>query len=131
MGTPAAVMGDQINASCPIHLIPNPATGAPQPSPVPMPFSAPITLGTVPTVLISGQPAAVEGSSGMNTPPHVGLHPADPYMVPLMQIGQVAMGSPTVLIGGMGAASESSQCMVCGGLPGTLAASGTTVLIGP
>jgi uncharacterized Zn-binding protein involved in type VI secretion len=130
MGTPAAVMGDQINAICPIHLIPNPATGAPQPSP-PLPFSAPITIGTVPTVLIGGQPAAVAGSSGLNMPPHVGLFPADPYMVPLMQVGQVAMGSTSVLIGGMGAASEASQCTVCGGLPGTLAASGATVLIGP
>jgi hypothetical protein len=31
MGTPAAVLGDQVNATCAIHLIPNPATGAPQP----------------------------------------------------------------------------------------------------
>jgi uncharacterized Zn-binding protein involved in type VI secretion len=130
MGVPAAVLGDQISAICPIHLIPNPATGAPQPSP-PLPFSAPLTLGTVPTVLICGQPAAVEGSSGLNTPPHVGLFPADPYMLPPMQIGQVVMGSTTVLIGGMGAASQASQCTVCAGLPGTLAASAATVLIGP
>jgi uncharacterized Zn-binding protein involved in type VI secretion len=130
MGAPAAVMGDQISAICPIHLIPNPATGIPQPSP-PLPFSAPITIGTVPTVLIGGQPAAVEGSSGLNMPPHVGLFPADPYMLPPTQIGQVAMGSTSVLIGGMGAASAASQCTVCGGLPGTLAATGATVLIGP
>jgi uncharacterized Zn-binding protein involved in type VI secretion len=130
MGTPAAVLGDQITAICPIHLIPNPATGAPQPSP-PLPFSAPITLGTVETVLIGGQPAAVVGSSGFNTPPHIGLFPADPYMVPVTQVGQVVLGSTTVLIGGMGAASQASQCTVCADLPGTLAASGVTVLIGP
>lgn len=130
MGTPAAVMGDQITATCATHLIPNPATGAPQPAP-PLPFSSPITLGTVPTVLINGQPAAVEGSSGLNMPPHVGLYPADPYMVPVTQVGQVMVGSATVLIGGMGAASQSSECTVCAGLPGMLAASGTTVLIGP
>ena len=129
MGTPAAVLGDQINAVCPIHMIPNPATGAPQPSP-PLPFAAPITMGTVPTVLIAGQPAAVMGSSGLNTPPHVGLYPADPFMLPTMQVGQVVMGSVTVLIGGQGAATEASQCTVCGGLPGTLAASAATVLIG-
>ena len=129
MGTPAAVLGDQINAVCPIHMIPNPATGAPQPSP-PLPFAAPITIGTVPTVLIGGQPAAVMGSSGLNTPPHVGLYPADPFMLPTMQVGQVVMGSVTVLIGGQGAATEASQCTVCGGLPGTLAASAATVLIG-
>jgi uncharacterized Zn-binding protein involved in type VI secretion len=130
MGTPAAVLGDQINAVCAIHMIPNPATGAPQPSP-PLPFAAPVTIGTVATVLIGGKPAAVEGSSGLNTPPHVGLYPADPYMVPATQIGQVVVGSTSVLIGGQGAASEASQCTVCGSLPGTLAASGATVLIGP
>jgi len=130
MGTPAAVLGDQITATCAIHIIPNPATGAPQPAP-PLPFAAPVTLGTVETVLIGGQPAAVVGSSGLNTPPHIGLFPADPYMVPVTQIGQVVVGSATVLIGGMGAASAASQCTVCGGLPGTLAASAATVLIGP
>ena len=129
MGTPAAVLGDQINAICSIHQIPNPATGAPQPAP-PLPFSAPLTIGTVETVVIEDKPAAVEGSSGLNTPPHIGLYPTDPYMVPATQIGQVVMGSATVLIGGQGAATQASQCTVCGGLPGTLAASGATVLIG-
>jgi uncharacterized Zn-binding protein involved in type VI secretion len=129
MGTPAAILGDRINAVCAIHLIPNPASGAPQPSP-PLPFSAPITMGTVETVLIGGQPAAVQGCSGLNTPPHIGLHPSDPYMVPVAQIAQVSVGSLTVLIGGQGAATQASQCTVCAGLPGTLAASGATVLIG-
>lgn len=129
MGTPAAVMGDQITAQCAIHLMPNPATGAPQPSP-PLPFSAPLLQQTVSTVLISGKPAAVQGSSGMCTPPHVGLHPSDPYMVPTAQLGQVVVGSATVLIGGSPAASQASTCTVCGSLPGTLMASGSTVLIG-
>jgi len=129
MGDPAAVMGDQITAVCSAHLIPNPATGAPQPSP-PLPFSAPITLGTVATVLIGGQPAAVVGSSGLCTPPHVGLHPADPYMAPPTEVGQVVMGSATVMIGGLGAATMASQCTVRDGLPGALQASVATVLIG-
>jgi uncharacterized Zn-binding protein involved in type VI secretion len=129
VGAPAIVLGDQISAQCAIHMIPNPATGAPQPSP-PLPFAAQITMGTVSTVLIGGQPAAVSGSSGYNTPPHVGLHPADPYMVPVTQIGQITMGSSTVQIGGQPAANQSSLCTVCGSLPGTLTASCTTVLIG-
>ncbi|MGO8877157.1 MAG: PAAR domain-containing protein [Acidimicrobiales bacterium] len=129
MGTPAAVMGDQITAICGAHLIPNPASGAPQPSP-PLPFSAPVTLGTVSTVLICGQPAVVAGSSGLCMPPHVGLHPADPYMAPPMQVGQVVAGSETVMIGGLPAATLSSQCTVCDGLPGELQASAATVLIG-
>jgi uncharacterized Zn-binding protein involved in type VI secretion len=129
MGSPAIILGDQITAQCPIHMIPNPATGAPQPSP-PLPFAAQITLGTVSTVLIGGQPAAVIGASGYNTPPHVGLHPSDPYMVPMTQIAQITSGSGTVQIGGQPAATQSSLCTVCGSLPGTLTASCTTVLIG-
>ena len=129
MGTPAAVMGDQIMATCAIHLIPNPATGAPQPGP-PFPFSAPITLGTVETVLISGQPAAVVGSTGYNTPPHIGLDPSDPYMLPMAQVGQVMVGSMTVLIGGQPAATAEAQCAACAELPAQLQATATTVLIG-
>jgi hypothetical protein len=37
MGTPAAVLGDRISASCAGHQVPNPASGVPQPGP-PMPL---------------------------------------------------------------------------------------------
>jgi uncharacterized Zn-binding protein involved in type VI secretion len=127
MGAPAIVMGDRVTGQCPNHMIPNPATGAPQPSP-PLPFSAPLTLGTVATVLIGGKPAAVMGSSGMNTPPHVGLHPADPFLAPPTQIGRVTSGSATVMIGGQPAATAQSMCTCCA-VPGTLVPTVTTVLI--
>jgi uncharacterized Zn-binding protein involved in type VI secretion len=129
MGTPAAVKGDQITATCEIHLIPNPGTGAPQPAP-PLPFSAPVVQQTVDSVLITGKPAVVEGSWGLNTPPHAGLHPADPYMPPTQQVGRVVHGSGTVLIGGSHAATQASSVTVCGSEPGTLKASASTVLIG-
>lgn len=127
MGAPAIVMGDKITGMCPIHQIPA-ALGAPAPSP-PLPFSAPLTLGTIPTVLIGGKPAAVQGSSGFNTPPHVGLHASDPYMVPAMQIGRVLSGSPTVTFGGQPAASASAQALCCA-TPGSLVPSVMTVQIG-
>jgi uncharacterized Zn-binding protein involved in type VI secretion len=127
MGAPALVMGDRITGQCPIHMIPNPATGIPQPSP-PLPFSAPLTLGTVATVLIGGKPAAVMGSSGFNTPPHIGLHPADPFFAPPMQKGQVVTGSPTVLIGGQPAATVQSMVTCCA-TPGTAIPTVQTVLI--
>ena len=127
MGTPAIVMGDQITGICPIHLIPA-ALGAPSPAP-PMPFSAPLTMGTVATVLIGGKPACVVGSSGLNTPPHVGLHPSDPFMAPPMQIGRVTSGSPTVLFGGQPAASVSASCTCCA-TPGSLVPTVANVLIG-
>jgi uncharacterized Zn-binding protein involved in type VI secretion len=121
-------MGDKVTGTCAIHQIPNPASGAPQPGP-PFPFSAPITTGTVATVLIGGKPAAVIGCSGMNTPPHVGLHPADPYMAPPQQMGRIVSGSPTVTIGGKPAATAQSSATCCV-TPGSLVPTVTTVLIG-
>jgi uncharacterized Zn-binding protein involved in type VI secretion len=127
MGAPAVVMGDRITGLCPNHVIPGPL-GVPIPSP-PLPFSAPLLLGVVSTVLIGGKPAAVMNSSGLNTPPHVGLHPADPFFAPPMQRGQVLVGSVTVLIGGQGAATASSTCQCCA-VPGSIVPSVVTVLIG-
>lgn len=128
MGTPAAVMGDRVTAVCAIHLIPG-AMGAPQPSP-PLPFSAPLLQGLATKVLIAGKPAAVQGSSGYNTPPHVGLHPSDLFMAPTQQRATVVMGSATVLIEGKPAAKTGSTCTVCSGLPGQLVGTAATVLIG-
>jgi uncharacterized Zn-binding protein involved in type VI secretion len=129
MRSSAAALSDQIKAECSTHTIPNPITGVEQPAP-PLVFSAPISIGTVETVLIGGKPAAVVGSWGLNTPPHLGLYPTDPYVVPATQIGRIVTGSETVLIGGQNAATQSSQCTVCGEAPGKLAASAATVLIG-
>jgi uncharacterized Zn-binding protein involved in type VI secretion len=112
------VMGDKIQGQCAIHQVPNPASGAPQPSPAPLPFSAPLLSGLESTVTIGGKPVAVMGSSGYNMPPHVGLHPADPYMVPTLQEGKVLTGSPTVTAGGKALATSSSQVSMCGQVPG-------------
>jgi uncharacterized Zn-binding protein involved in type VI secretion len=122
-------MGDRITGICAIHQIPNPASGAPQPGP-PLPFSAPVLQGVATTVMFSGKPAAVVGSSGYNTPPHVGLHPSDPSMVPTNQVGTVTAGSSTVLIEGRPAARTGSACTMCAGLPGQLVGTAATVLIG-
>jgi uncharacterized Zn-binding protein involved in type VI secretion len=127
VSAPAVVMGDRITGLCPNHMIPGPL-GAPVPSP-PLPFSAPLLLGLVSTVLIGGKPAAVMGSSGLNTPPHVGLHPADPFLAPPMQRGQVLTGSPTVMIGGQPAASAQSTCQCCIAT-GSVVPTVMTVLIG-
>lgn len=94
-----------------------------------MPFSAPLTLGLCPTVLIGGKPAAVVGASGYNTPPHVGLHPADPFMVPVMQVGLVTSGSPTVTFGGQPAVNASASATCCAS-PGSLVPSVMTVTVG-
>jgi uncharacterized Zn-binding protein involved in type VI secretion len=129
MGTPAAVMGDKITGTCAIHQIPNPASGVPQPSP-PLPFSAPLLTGLSTSVLIGGKPAAVAGSSGFNTPPHVGLHASDPFVVPTLQEGRVVVGSATVLFDGKPAAKTGSTVLICAGIPGQLVGTASTVLVG-
>ncbi|MPZ73809.1 MAG: hypothetical protein GEU74_11350 [Nitriliruptorales bacterium] len=127
MGTPAILMGDRITGACPIHQIPNPASGVPQPAP-PMPFSAPLLQGLANKVLISNKPAAVVGSSGYNTPPHVGLHASDPFMIPTQQVGRITGASPTVMFEGKPAAKNAPPPMMCG-TPGSIVGTGTTVLV--
>lgn len=129
MGQPAAVSGDQVDAVCSLHLMPNPATGVPQPSP-PLPFAAPITLGVCATVLVCGVPAAVVGASGLCTPPHVGLHPADPFFAPPAQQAVITAGSSSVLLGGVPAARTGDSATCCGQPTGVLVGSAATVLIG-
>jgi len=128
MGTPAAVMGDRINGICTVYLVPG-AAGAPTPAP-PMPFSSPLTVALATRTLITGKPATMEGSSGFNTPPHVGLHPSDPFMLPTAQIGRVVKGSASVLIEGRPAAKTGSPSTINAGVPGQLTGSAATVLIG-
>lgn len=128
MGQPAAVMNDRIVGTCAVHQVPNPASGAPQPAP-PMPFSAPLTLNLATTVFMAGKPAAVAGSSGYNTPPHVGLHVSDPFAVPVVQEGRVVVGSTTVFADGKPVARTGDQVMMCA-TPGNLVGSATTVLVG-
>jgi uncharacterized Zn-binding protein involved in type VI secretion len=123
------VMGDKIQGQCSVHQVPNPSSGAPQPSPAPLPFAAPLTLGLESTVTIGGKAVAVVGSSGYNTPPHVGLHPSDPYMVPTMQEGKVLSGSPTVTAGGKAVATTSSQVAMCAQVPGTPVSTVTDVTV--
>lgn len=129
MGSPAIRMNDRVTGMCAIHQIPNPASGAPQPSPAPLPFSAPLLQGLETSVLIGGQPAAVMGSSGMNTPPHVGLHVSDPYAVPTMQMGRVVAGSGTVLAGSKPLATSAGSATCCV-TPGSLVPTQTTVVAG-
>ena len=129
MGQPAVVSGDRIVGMCALHQIPSPV-GAPMPGP-PMPFSAPLLQGLATSVLIGGKPAAVMGSSGMNTPPHVGLHASDPFMVPTQQEGRVVAASTTVLFEGKGAAYTGCQVAQCAMVPANVVGTGVTVQVGP
>jgi uncharacterized Zn-binding protein involved in type VI secretion len=118
-------MGDQITGVC-IHPMGSPPA---PPVPSPLPFSAPLLQGLEATVMVGGKPVAVMGSSGYCTPPHVGIYPGDPFLVPPMQVGRVVVGSTTVLAGGKPMASMQSTVTMCL-MPGSLIATGATVLIG-
>jgi uncharacterized Zn-binding protein involved in type VI secretion len=122
MSAPAIVQGDRVTGICPNHTVGGPPVPA-----GPQPFSAPLTLGLAPTVLIGGKPAAVVGSSGYNTPPHTAPL-SDPFVAPMLQVGRVLSGSPTVLIGGKPAATAQSSCTCCA-TPGQLAPTVATVVI--
>jgi len=102
-------MGDKVTGICPNHLIPSAAGTQPA---GPLPFSAPLTQGLVNTVIIGGKAAAVIGSSGVNTPPHPGIVDGA-FAAPLAQIGRIASGSTSVLIGSKPAATVQSQALCC------------------
>jgi uncharacterized Zn-binding protein involved in type VI secretion len=122
------VQGDKVQGQCAAHQVPSPS-GAPMPSPAPLPFSAPLVMGLDPTVMIGGKPVAVVGSSGVNTPPHVGLHATDPFVVPTLQQGTVMSGSPTVTVGGKPVATTMSQVTMCMQVPGMAVSSVTDVTV--
>lgn len=128
MGQPAVKLGDKVQAMCVGHQIPGPA-GAPAPAP-PLPFSAPLTQGLATTVLVEGQPAAVVGSSGYNLPPHVGLHPSDPKLVPVTQQAAIVSGSASVLFGGQPAAHSGSSATACLSPQPAVLGTGASVLVG-
>ena len=83
-----------------------------------MPFTSPLLMGLEPTVTIGGKAVAVVGSNGINTPPHVGLHPSDLAFAPNLQAGNVVSGSPTVTAGGKPIATTASQVTMCMQAPG-------------
>jgi uncharacterized Zn-binding protein involved in type VI secretion len=127
MAAPAVVANDKIIGSCPSHLVPGPG-GAPITSPAPLPFAAPLTVGLATTVTIGGKFAAVADSGGLNTPPHPGLHPSDPYLS-TPQHGKVVKGSGTVTFNGKPAAYSGCQVSCCAGAPAQVTGSAATVQV--
>ncbi|MEO9175327.1 MAG: PAAR domain-containing protein [Gaiellales bacterium] len=127
MGAPAALLGDPITGVCPVHVGIGPL-GAPVPLPG-LPFQAPLVTGSSVRTTINGRPIMLVGATGFNTPPHVGLHPSDPCLVPPMQIGTVVASPATVLVEGLPVAVTGASCTMCNQAPGTLAGS-SNVLVG-
>jgi len=129
VGNAAVVAGDRITGDCAVHTVPSP-TGAPMPAPAPLPFAAPLATALASTVTIEGRLAAVQGSTGLNVPPHPGLHPGDPFLAPPTQQGRVVTGSGTVRFDGRPAAYTGCPVTVCAAVAGRVTGTATTVSIG-
>jgi uncharacterized Zn-binding protein involved in type VI secretion len=132
MGQPASKQNDLVTATD-THIVMVFAGLALVPTPLPHPFTGQITGGTVATVKIAGQPAAVVGSVADNLPPHIPTPPGVSFQIPPTNKGAVQMGSATVKFGGQPAARNGDICTTCNDPAdapmGTVVAAGT-VLIG-
>ncbi|MFN7963272.1 MAG: PAAR domain-containing protein [Thermoanaerobaculia bacterium] len=132
MGQPAAKANDAVLATD-THIVMVPAGPSLVPTPLPHPFTGKITGGTVATVKIGGQPAAVVGSSADNQPAHLPTPPGVSFQKPPANRGKVEVGSATVKIGGKAAARNGDIATTCNDPAdapvGSVVASGT-VLIG-
>ncbi|GER84099.1 PAAR motif protein [Thermogemmatispora aurantia] len=130
MGQPAAKQGDQITA-VDTHIVLIPSPGGAVPTPLPHPFAGIINGNLSPNVMIMGLPAATQGSTADNMPPHIPQ--GGPFQRPPSNRGVIINGSATVLINGKPAARSGDTAMTCNDpadMPvGTVVATGT-VLIG-
>lgn len=110
MGQPAAKQGDTITA-VDTHIIMVPSPGGPVPTPLPHPFNGIIDGNLSADVKIGGRPAATQGSTATNTPPHVPQ--GGPFQKPPTNRATIQMGSMTVKINGKPAARNGDTAMTC------------------
>jgi uncharacterized Zn-binding protein involved in type VI secretion len=133
MGQPAAKANDQV-VGVDTHIVMVPSPGGPVPTPLPHPFSGVINGGTISSVKIAGQPAAVVGSTADNSPAHIPTPPGTSFQKPPTNKATIQTGSGTVKIGGKMAARMSdtaNQCNDPADAPtGSVIAAGTVMIGG-
>ena len=112
MGAPAA-NGSSMVTSTDTHIVLVPSPGGPVPTPLPHAFSGTLNGGLVSSVKISGQPAAVVGSTAANSPAHIPTPPGTSFQKPPQNQGKVFLGSFTVKIGGQAAARNGDTVTTC------------------
>ena len=131
MGQPAAKQGDQIMATD-THIINIPSPGGPVPTPLPHPFAGMIDGSLSADVNVEGKPAAVQGSTASNNPPHIPQ--GGPFQSPPANKANIQMGSSSVFINGKPAARNGDTAMTCNDpadMPvGTVIAVGTVFIGG-
>jgi len=111
MGQPAAKQGDKIIATD-THIIMNPSPGGPVPTPIPHLFNGIINGNLSNNVNIMGMPAATQGSTADNMPPHI-PQGAGPFQKPPSNKAQIIMGSATVMINNKPAARNGDTALTC------------------
>ncbi|CAM2065240.1 PAAR domain-containing protein [Sulfidibacter corallicola] len=126
MSQPAAKQDDLVQAQdTHIQMVPSP--GGPVATPLPSPFSGPLNAGLSGDVNIEGKPAAIQGCSADNDPPHV--PDQGPFQTEPSNKATVIAGSATVNINGVPAVRNGDTAMTCNDpvdLPiGTVVAAGT------
>jgi uncharacterized Zn-binding protein involved in type VI secretion len=131
MGQPAAKQGDTITA-VDIHIIMIPAAaGAPVPTPLPHPFNGIINGGLSPNVNVMGMPAATQGGTATNTPPHIPQ--GGPFQKPPSNSATIIMGSSRVMINGKPVARAGDTALTCNDpadLPNGTVVATSSVLVG-
>ena len=115
MGKPAARAGDSIINAADIHIVMIPSPGGPIATPQPCAFNGKISLNVSANVRINGRPAAMQGSTAPNMPPHIPQ--GGPFQVPPTNLGRVIVASTSVRINGRGAARAGDFCETCHDLP--------------
>lgn len=133
MGNPAAKANDQVTG-VDTHIVLVPSPSGTVPTPLPHPFSGIISGGTISSVKIGGQPAAVVGSTADNTPAHLPTPPGASFQKPPSNKATIQMGSATVKIGGKQAARAGDTAMDCNDPAdapvGSVVAAGTVMIGG-
>ena len=128
MGQPAAKQGDRITA-VDIHIVLIPSASGTVPTPLPHAFSGVLTGDLSANVRVMGLPAARQGSTADNLPPHIPQGGA--FQKPPSNRGQIVTGSSRVRINGRPAARSGDTALTCNDpvdLPtGTVIASGTVM----
>jgi uncharacterized Zn-binding protein involved in type VI secretion len=131
MGQPAAKLGDEVIA-LDIHMVIVPTPVGVITVPMPSPFVGIITSNLSQNVNIMGCPAATDGSTADNMPPHLPMPPGVAFQKPPSNKATLFFGSPTVLINCKMAVRNGDKAITCNDpadVPqGTVIAVGTVMI---
>ncbi len=133
MAQPAAKANDQV-VGVDTHIVMVPSPSGSVPTPLPHPFSGIISGGTISSVKIAGQPAAVVDSTADNSPAHLPTPPGVSFQTPPSNKATIKMGSATVKLGGKQAARSGDTATTCNDPSdapvGSVVAAGTVMIGG-